>query len=203
MADGAIRILDLVLAIVLILLLLPVMVLTGLAVMVLIGSPPWYVSIRSGLNGKPFRHCKFRTMLPGPETGRVFFEQDRINRCGSFLRALHLDELPELFHIAAGTMSLVGPRPLPPARLERLEATYRERVLPGWTGTAQVYLLKYGRLNKHLQIRLDNHYVNNRSLRYNLRILWATFYYALFGNTTDFSPKATEDRIEYAKRIRR
>jgi lipopolysaccharide/colanic/teichoic acid biosynthesis glycosyltransferase len=201
--DKAIRIFDVVLAGILIILFLPIMALTGLAVLIFIGSPPLYVSTRSGLNGKPFRHCKFRTMLPGLETGRVFFEQDRINWCGKILRTLHIDELPELFHIAAGTMSFVGPRPLPPAQLESLDTDYRERVLPGWTGTAQVCLLKHGLLNKHLQIRLDNHYAIYRSLRYNLRILCATFYYALFGRSTDLSPRATADRIEYEKRIRR
>jgi lipopolysaccharide/colanic/teichoic acid biosynthesis glycosyltransferase len=148
-----------------------------------IGFPPWYVSPRVGRYGKAYRHIKIRTMLPGPSYGRAYFEEGRLNRLGRLLRQFHLDELTELFHILNGTMSLVGPRPLPGPFLERFDASVRERERPGWTCLAQIILLRRGILLGPEQIRLDNIYVSKKSLGYNVRILAATFFSFRHGRT--------------------
>ena len=129
-----------------------------------VGWPPLYVAERVGRHGRRFKHVKFRSMLAGESCGRVFFEQARLNAYGRFIRRYHLDELPELWLIWRGEMSLVGPRPLPAFLLEGLDTRLREQVPPGWTGPAQLHLLRYGRLSKEEQLRLDAHYVATRSL---------------------------------------
>ena len=139
-----------------------------------IGFPPVYISVRIGKGGRPFKHIKIKSLLPGKEMGRIFMEQDRLNRCGKFLRGSHLDEIPELLHIIAGKMSFVGPRPLPAKLLEGLDVGDRHSVRPGWTCTAQIALLRKGWLNQYLQLRLDNIYAHKRSFRYNMSILAAT-----------------------------
>lgn len=193
------RILDVVAAILLLSVSLFLMIAVSLVILITSGRPVFYVSRRIGKGGRPFRHVKFRTMARGPELGRVFFEQERITRCGRFLRALHLDELPELFLVFSGRLSLVGPRPLPARLLAGLETESRSAVAPGLTCLAQISLLRRGRLDKRLQIRLDNRYVARRSPAYNLRILCATLAALRRGKKPDFDPKATRDRRVFLK----
>lgn len=109
-----------------------------------VSFPPFYISRRVGRSGVSYRHVKIRTMLPGLEHGRSYFEGSRITRVGAVLRRLHLDELPELFLILNGRMSLVGPRPLPRRFLEKFDSSLREQVRPGWTCLAQIQLLRRG-----------------------------------------------------------
>jgi lipopolysaccharide/colanic/teichoic acid biosynthesis glycosyltransferase len=139
-----------------------------------VGFPPVYVSRRVGRYGVPFRHVKIRTMRAGRALGRAYFEEARVTRLGRLLRRYHVDELPELFLILNGTLSLVGPRPLPALFLAKFDCRTRERVRPGWTGLAQIKLLRRGILLGPEQIRLDNIYAARKSLGYNLRILAAT-----------------------------
>jgi lipopolysaccharide/colanic/teichoic acid biosynthesis glycosyltransferase len=169
------RAFDIVLSLTLIVVLSPLIVLAVLAAALFVGLPPFYVSGRIGRGGVPYRHVKIRTMKPGPEYGRAYFEEARLNRVGRFLRRFHLDELPELFLILDGRLSFVGPRPLPARFLVKFDCPERERVRPGWTGLAQVKLLRRGILLGPEQIRLDGIYVRKRSLWYNLRIMAATF----------------------------
>jgi hypothetical protein len=129
-----IRACDLLLALVLIVLSLPVFLLLVLLLLVVNRGGVFYVMERSGLRGRPYRHVKFRTMRPGPEVGRVLFEQGRLTRTGRVLRALHLDELPELWLILCGKMSFVGPRPLPPRLLAGLDTALRQRSGPAGRG---------------------------------------------------------------------
>lgn len=194
-----IRCFDITISFVAILCLMPVFILSVILSACFIGFPPFYRSKRRGYLGKDFDHIKIRTMLPGPEIGRVFFELHRINRIGWFLRKTHLDELPDLFHILIGEMSIVGPRPLMLQALETHKTRIREKVRPGWTGLAQVQLLKKGVLSKQLQERLDNVYVEKRGFVYNLKIILATFRYALFGKKTDLNPDTTDARIQFQK----
>ena len=114
---------------------LPVVALTALLVLVFEGRPVFFAQERSGLNGRPFRLLKFRSMRTGGGT-----DAERLTRFGRFLRASSLDELPELFHVLSGRMSLVGPRPMPVRYLERYSETQRRRleVRPGITGLAQI-----------------------------------------------------------------
>jgi lipopolysaccharide/colanic/teichoic acid biosynthesis glycosyltransferase len=198
MNSNPIRFFDVIVSGLLIIMFLPLMFLVSILVTVFIGFPPLYFSRRIGKNGVLFNHCKFRSMLPGKETGRIFFEQDRLNRVGKIIRKLHWDELPELFLVLSGKMSFVGPRPLLPKLLEGLVTTKREKVLPGLTGLAQIALYKKGSLDKRLQIRLDNFYVHKRCLRYNLEIMHATIRYLLKAKKLDLSPDLTKDRRSFA-----
>lgn len=197
-----IRACDLLLALVLIVLSLPVFLLLVLLLLVVNRGGVFYVMERSGLRGRPYRHVKFRTMRPGPEVGRVFFEQGRLTRTGRVLRALHLDELPELWLILCGKMSFVGPRPLPPRLLAGLDTALRQTVRPGWTGPAQLVLLRRGKLDKNLQLRLDNRWVRRRSLRFHLRLLGATLCIFFFRRAApDLDPAATEARRRFGGRL--
>ena len=193
------RFVEMLTAAVLIIITLP-LTLTALLVSALfIGFPPFYSSTRIGKNGEEYTHWKIRSMKKGRETGRVFFESGRINFWGRLLRRLHLDELPELYLILSGRMSFAGPRPLPEKLLEGLDTTTRETVRPGWTGPAQLWLLRKGKLNKRLQIKLDTHYVNRRSFSYDLKIIAATITGVFRSKPADLTPNGSPDRISFGK----
>lgn len=192
-----IRFFDILISIFLLLVLLPVILLLVICISVFIGFPPFYLSKRVGIWNKEYLHIKFKSMLPGDETGRVFFEKNRITPFGRFIRMLHLDEIPELVLILTGKMSFVGPRALPRKLLAGLDVDKRFSVLPGNTGLAQVYLLKHGYLDKYLQVRLDNYYVQHRSLKYNLKIIVASFYYMLKGKKVNVDPELNKARRTY------
>lgn len=139
------------------------------------GRPVLFSQQRAGLDGKPFRLWKFRTMTDAcDEKGRLRPDSERLTRLGRWLRSTSLDELPELWNVLRGDMSLVGPRPLPVTYLDRytpLEAT-RHEVRPGLTGWAQVN----GRnsLGWGERLAMDAWYVANRSLLLDLRIIVRT-----------------------------
>lgn len=190
-------------AIVLIVITLPLTLVVMVISSVFIGFPPFHLSRRRGRHGVEYTHCKIRSMKGGRETGRVFFETHRINCWGRILRQLHLDELPELFLILIGRMSFVGPRPLPASLLKGLDTDLRETVRPGWTGPAQLWLLRKGRLDKRLQMRLDSHYVRRRSLCYDLRILMATFAGVFRSHAVNLDPCGSADRLSFGADLER
>lgn len=161
--------LDLVLTIATVPVWLPLMALVACAVRVKLGSPVFFVQERAGRGGRPFRLFKFRSMRTGPGT-----DAERLTPFGRFLRASSLDELPELLLVLRGTLSLVGPRPLPTAYLPRYspEQARRHEVRPGITGWAQVN--GRNRLSWEEKFRLDVWYVDHRSLVLDLRILVLT-----------------------------
>lgn len=139
-----------------------------------LGRPVLFRQRRPGLHGRPFTLVKFRTMLaPDPAAGRVD-DADRMTAFGAALRATSLDELPTLFNVIRGDMSLVGPRPLLMQYLDRYtpEQARRHEVRPGLTGLAQVS----GRnaIEWDDKLALDVEYVDRRSLRLDLRILLLT-----------------------------
>ena len=146
-----------------------VLVLTALAVWLALGAPVFFVQERAGRLGKPFRLHKFRSMLEGDGP-----DEERLTKFGRFLRASSLDELPELWNVIRGEMSLVGPRPLPVRYLSRYtpEQNRRHEVLPGITGWAQVN----GRnaLDWETKFRYDVDYVDSRSLGLDAKILVLT-----------------------------
>ena len=133
------------------------------------GRPVFFVQERPGLNGKPFRLIKFRTMREG--TGG---DAERLTQLGKILRATSLDELPELWNVLRGEMSLVGPRPLLMRYLPRYttEQARRHEVRPGITGWAQVN----GRnaLNWEQKFEYDVWYVDHQSFWLDMKILWLT-----------------------------
>ena len=135
------RIQDIICALIAIILLSPVLLVVAILVRTKLGSPILFVQERPGLNGKVFKLYKFRTMLP-PKDGKIDPLQDalRLTSFGKKLRSTSLDELPELFNILKGDMSVVGPRPLLIRYLSRYNAQQarRHEVRPGFTGLAQV-----------------------------------------------------------------
>ena len=153
----------------------PVLLLVALAVLVTMGSPVLFRQQRPGLGGRPFQLLKFRTMLSDAKLGTdVASDARRLTRTGRFLRATSLDELPELWNVLRGDMSLVGPRPLLMQYLDRYtpEQARRHDVRPGLTGWAQVN----GRnaLSWEEKFALDTWYVDNRSFWLDLRIILMT-----------------------------
>ena len=140
-----------------------------------LGSPVLFKQVRPGLHGKPFKMVKFRTMTDerGPD-GALLPDAQRLTPFGRFLRASSLDELPELWNVLCGEMSLVGPRPLLMDYLPLYSPgeTRRHEVRPGITGWAQVN----GRnaLSWEEKFKLDVWYVDNFSLWLDMRILIAT-----------------------------
>ncbi|WP_446219626.1 sugar transferase [Micromonospora sp. IBHARD004] len=157
----------------------PVLLGVGVAVALMMGRPVLFRQTRPGLGGRLFELRKFRTMHPiGP--GRVS-DGERLTRFGRWLRSSSLDELPTLWNVLRGDMSLVGPRPLMVSYLERYtpEQARRHEVRPGITGLAQVR----GRnaLSWEKKFSYDVHYVDARCLRLDLRILLETVVVVLRG----------------------
>jgi sugar transferase EpsL len=167
------RIIDIVLATILLVVLLPLLLVIGLLVRLFVGSPILFRQIRVGWGLKPYAILKFRTMtdnLSGEESKHP--DAKRVTRLGYFLRAFSLDELPQLWNIIKGEMSIVGPRPLLLDYVPHYTADQRRRhdVRPGLTGWAQVN-------GRHTvpwpeRFAMDVWYVDNRSFRLDLFILW-------------------------------
>ena len=140
-----------------------------------LGSPAFFRQMRPGQNGKPFQMVKFRSMTDAlGSDGQLLPDADRLTPFGRFLRASSLDELPGLWNVLKGDMSLVGPRPLLMEYLPLYssEQARRHNVRPGITGWAQVN----GRnaLSWDDKFKLDVWYVDNRSLWLDINILWLT-----------------------------
>jgi lipopolysaccharide/colanic/teichoic acid biosynthesis glycosyltransferase len=136
------RLLDILFSVALIILLAPLLLVVWLAVRLVLGRPAVFRDERAGLGGRPFRLVKFRSMTQatGPD-GKPLPDAERLGAFGKFLRRTSLDELPQLFNVLAGDMSMVGPRPLPlryTARYSPRQAT-RLLVRPGITGWAQIH----------------------------------------------------------------
>ncbi|WP_213692338.1 sugar transferase [Aminiphilus sp.] len=153
----------------------PLFALLALLIRLRLGSPVFFRQMRPGLLGKPFSMVKFRTMTDARDAeGRLLPDGERLTPFGRFLRSTSLDELPELWNVLRGDMSLVGPRPLLTAYLERYspEQARRHEVRPGITGLAQVN----GRnaLTWEEKFRLDVVYVDTWTFALDLRILAKT-----------------------------
>jgi lipopolysaccharide/colanic/teichoic acid biosynthesis glycosyltransferase len=169
------RLIDIGLSLFLIMTLWPVMLLTAAAVGLFLGRPIFFVQRRPGLNEKAFCLYKFRTMKCESNDGiRILADEQRLTRFGSCLRKLSLDELPQLWNVLKGDMSLVGPRPLLMEYLPLYtpEQARRHEVRPGITGWAQVN----GRnaISWEDKFALDVWYVDHCSLWLDVRILWMT-----------------------------
>ncbi len=139
------------------------------------GSPVLFRQTRPGRDGKPFDMIKFRTMCDAIDAdGRPLPDVERLTKLGRFLRSSSIDELPELWNVLKGEMSLVGPRPLLMEYLPLYspEQARRHEVRPGVTGWAQVN----GRnaISWDEKFALDVWYVDNRSLRLDMKIIWLT-----------------------------
>jgi sugar transferase EpsL len=153
----------------------PLMTLITLLVRLQLGTPVLFKQVRPGLHGKPFIIYKFRTMTDTRhKNGDLLPDAQRLTKLGRFLRSTSLDELPELWNVIKGDMSLVGPRPLLMQYLDRYtpEQARRNEVKPGLTGWAQVN----GRnaITWEKKFELDVWYVDHCSLFLNFRIILLT-----------------------------
>lgn len=166
-----------------------------------LGSPVFFTQVRPGLNGKPFRMVKFRSMTDGRSPdGELLPDADRLTRFGALLRSTSLDELPELWNVLKGEMSLVGPRPL---LIEYLplytpEQARRHDIRPGITGWAQVN----GRnaISWEEKFALDVWYVENQSLWLDIKILWLTVRKVLVRDGISASGEVTASKFTGAEK---
>lgn len=174
------RIFDLILALTALIILSPVFIIAALLVRVRLGKPVLFKQIRPGLHEKPFTIFKFRTMTEVRDNaGKLLPDAERLTRLGAFLRKASIDELPGLFNVLKGDMSIVGPRPLLMVYLPYY--TNRERlrhaVRPGITGLSQVNGRNYLPWDDRLE--MDVQYVEKISLYRDIKIIFQTFFQVL------------------------
>ena len=171
------RLFDLMLTIPGVVVISPILAVTAILVRIKLGSPVLFRQVRPGLHGKPFTIYKFRTMTDERDgEGKLLSNDERMTRFGMLLRSTSLDELPELWNVIKGEMSLVGPRPLLMDYLPYYDENKNRRheVRPGITGWTQVK----GRnaLGWDAKFNLDTWYVDNFGFMLDLRILFLTFW---------------------------
>ena len=176
----------------------PLLTAASIAIWLRMGRPVLFRQSRAGRGGQPFRLYKFRTMADARDSaGALLPDSERLTRLGRFLRRTSLDELPQLWNVLKGEMSLVGPRPLHARYVARYTPEQRRRleVRPGLTGWAQIH----GRneLTWEQKFELDVWYVENRSLPLDLRILAATLRKVLGGDRIGISQAGHATMPEY------
>ncbi len=186
------RVLDLAVAITALIIFLPIMVMVGVLIRAQLGSPILFRQLRPGLHGKPFTIYKFRTMRDMYDShGALLADEARLTPLGRLLRRWSLDELPQLFNVVKGDLSLVGPRPLLMKYLTRYtpEQARRHEVKPGITGWAQVN----GRntLTWEEKFALDIWYVEHRSIWLDLKIMLLTVKKVLRAEGISYQENAT------------
>jgi sugar transferase EpsL len=176
------RLMDITIASIALVIVAPIMVVVAVAILVTMGRPILFRQMRPGYRSRPFQLLKFRSMREdaGPD-GLAVPVSERLTGLGSFLRRTSIDELPQLWNILHGDMSLVGPRPLVMEYLPwyTAEQARRHEVKPGLTGLAQIN----GRqlLDWDDRFKLDVWYVDNWSLGLDIRILGSTFMHVIRG----------------------
>ena len=195
-ADFWKRVFDVTASLAALFLLFPVLAVTIVMVRWRMGSPALFRQTRPGRYGEPFEMIKFRTMRVAMEAeGRPLTDAERLTAFGRFLRATSIDELPELWNVLKGDMSLVGPRPLlmEYVPLYSPDQARRHEILPGITGWAQVN----GRnaISWDDKFRLDVWYVDNRSFWLDLKILFLTVRKVLTSEGITAPGSATYERF--------
>lgn len=197
------RALDFVVSAIALLILSPLLFTLAVLVRVLLGGPIFFRQVRTGVNKRPFSILKFRTMTNACDAnGNLLSDSQRLTKFGRFLRGTSLDELPELWNVLAGEMSLVGPRPLLPL----YDNSYTERenrrfeLLPGITGWAQIN----GRNELAWDNRLecDVHYVENCTFGLDLKILLLTIKKVLWRENVQVDPDQTVGCLFEERRLR-
>jgi len=169
------RLFDFIIALILLVVLAPVIAFTAVIIRIKIGYPIVFKQQRPGLHGRPFYIYKFRTMTDELDSaGNLLPDEQRLTKLGLIIRKLSIDELPQLFNVLKGELSLVGPRPLLTEYLDKYtpEQARRHDVKPGITGWAQVN----GRnaISWEEKFKLDVWYVVNQSFWLDIKILWLT-----------------------------
>jgi sugar transferase EpsL len=191
------RVADFLIALILLILLVPVLLVAALLVRIKLGSPVLFKQQRPGLNCRLFTIYKFRTMInrAHDDQGNWLPDEKRLPPFGLWLRAMSLDELPELFNVLKGDMSLVGPRPLMVKYLDRYtpEQNRRHEAKPGITGWAQVN----GRNNMTWEEKFeyDVWYVDHQNLWLDMKILFLTFWHVICRRDISKEGHATVDEF--------
>ncbi|WP_216936997.1 MULTISPECIES: sugar transferase [unclassified Acinetobacter] len=190
------RLLDIIIASVALILLSPLYLYVAYKVRKNLGSPVIFRQIRPGLNGKPFEMIKFRTMTDErDEKGNLLPNEQRLPKFGKMLRSTSLDEMPELWNVIKGDMSIVGPRPLlmDYLPLYNEEQAKRHKVRPGMTGYAQVN----GRnsISWEEKFKLDTWYVENQSIWLDFKIMFQTVKKVLVKEGINQSEEVTMTRF--------
>lgn len=167
---------DFIIALILLIILSPIIVLTAILLLIVNNGKIFFFQLRPGINGKPFKIVKFKTMRDAfDEDGNPLPDEVRLTKVGNIIRSASLDELLQLVNVIKGDMSLVGPRPLLMQYLPRYspEQAKRHNVKPGITGWAQVN----GRnaISWDQKFVYDVEYVNMQTLHLDIKILWMTF----------------------------
>ncbi len=195
------RLLDIVIAAVTLLLLSPILLVVAIAICLVDGWPILFRQLRPGWHGRPFRLCKFRTMSSGQDGGdELLPDGERLTRLGRFLRITSLDELPTLWNVLIGEMSVVGPRPLLMGYLPLYspEQSRRHAMRPGVTGWAQVN----GRnaISWEQKFAYDVWYVDHWTLGLDLKILAKTFVNVLRAEGVNQPGQATMEKFRGSTR---
>ena len=190
------RSLDILLALLAFVLFSSILLAVALLVRVKLGSPVLFTQVRPGRHGKPFRMVKFRSMTDARDAqGQLLPDADRLPTFGRFLRASSLDELPEIWNVLVGDMSIVGPRPLLMEYLPLYSPAQMRRhaVRPGITGWAQVN----GRnaISWEDKFKLDVWYVDHQSFALDFRIFWLTFARISRGSGITSQQSATAEKF--------
>ena len=194
------RILDIIIASIALILLSPLYAFVAYKVKKNLGSPVLFRQVRPGLHGKPFEMIKFRTMKDAvDEQGNPLPDSERLTPFGQMLRSTSLDEMPELWNVIKGDMSIVGPRPLLMEYLPLYspEQAKRHDVRPGMTGHAQVN----GRnaIGWEEKFKLDTWYVENQSIWLDFKIMFKTVYKVLAKDDISAEGEATMTKFTGTK----
>ncbi|WP_297571798.1 sugar transferase [uncultured Deefgea sp.] len=194
------RLFDVVVSLAVLLLVWPALLVLIVLIRFKLGSPVFFTQVRPGLHGKPFRMVKFRTMTDEKDhAGNLLPDDVRLTRFGQLLRSTSLDELPELWNVLKGEMSLVGPRPLLMEYLPlySAEQARRHEVRPGITGWAQVN----GRnaISWEEKFALDVWYVEHQSIWLDIKILCLTIKKVLIRDGISAEGQATAERFRGSK----
>jgi undecaprenyl phosphate N,N'-diacetylbacillosamine 1-phosphate transferase len=193
------RIFDICMAAAACIILAPILLLAFAAIRLSSSGPAVFKQQRAGKDGKPFTFYKFRTMKvdvepfgPSPKSG----QDPRLTRAGKFLREYSLDELPQLFNILKGDMSIVGPRPLYLSQMAEWNERQKKRLLvkPGLTGLAQIS--GRGEITHEAKLELDVEYVEKASLWFDIKIIFKTFT-QIIGRKSIYEKKYSE--TEYTR----
>lgn len=191
------RLFDIVVSLTALVLLSPVLLIVSIQVRRKLGSPVFFRQIRPGLRGKPFEMIKFRTMRDAIDAnGKPLPDSERLTGFGRMLRSTSLDELPELWNVLKGEMSLVGPRPLLMEYLHLYDKRQASRhdVKPGITGWAQVN----GRnaISWEQKFEYDAWYVEHQSLWLDIKILWLTVKKVIIRDGISAEGSATMEKFQ-------
>lgn len=187
------RIFDIIVSLIFILVftIIPIFIVVPIVIKLTSKGPAVFTQIRAGKNGKLFKMYKFRTMIVEryDKDGNEIMSEDRITKVGRFLRKTSLDEIPQLFNILNGTMSIVGPRPMLDYQVERCigEEVLRFQVKPGMTGLAQA--MGRNNLSWPERIQYDIEYVKKFTFWFDIVIIFKTVLMVLKHTGTDVKPE--------------